>query len=120
MAPDTRLIHNTHRNTQPWKTGLPVDYRAPERAGSLRPKNIWHRVRRSLFGEYAFLGQYKKHPDANQERLFFALLKECVEKGIVTQDMIKDQMSKNHVRHDAFDVIARTPTLTERPLFAAA
>ena len=120
LAPDTRLIHNTHRNTQPWKTGLPVDYRAPEKAGSLTPKNIWHRVRRSLFGEYAFLGQYKKHPDANQERLFFALLKECVEKGVVTQDMIKDQMSKNHVRHDALDIIARTPTLTQRPLFAAA
>ncbi len=119
LAPDTRLIHNTHRNTQPWKTGLPVDYRPPQRAGSLRPANIWHRVRRSLFGEYAFLGQYKKHPDSNQERLFFALLKECVEKGIVTQDMIKDQMRKNHVRHDAFEVIERTPTLIERPLFAA-
>lgn len=119
LQPDTRLIHNTHRNTQPWKTGLPVDYRPPQKAGSLKPANIWHRVRRSLFGEYAFLGQYKKHPDTNQERLFFALLKECVEKGIVTQDMIKDQMRKNHVRHDAFEVIARTPTLADRPLFAA-
>jgi hypothetical protein len=119
LAPDTRLIHNTRRNTQPWKTGLPVDYRPPEKAGSLKPANIWHRVRRSLFGEYAFLGQYKKHPDANQERLFFALLKECVDKGIVSKDMIKDQMGKNHVRHDALDVIARTPTLAERPLFAA-
>ncbi|MFZ5675470.1 MAG: hypothetical protein ACOZAM_21135 [Pseudomonadota bacterium] len=119
LAPDTRLIHNTHRNTQPWKTGLPVDYRPPQKAGSLKPANIWHRVRRSLFGEYAFLGQYKKHPDPNQERLFFALLKECVEKGIVTRDMIEDQMTKNHVRHDALDVIARTPTLAERPLFAA-
>ena len=53
------------------------------------------------------------------QRLFFALLKECVEKGIVTRDMIEDQMTKNHVRHDALDVIARTPTLAERPLFAA-
>ncbi len=114
-----RLIHNTHRNTQPWKTGLPVDYRPPQKAGSLRPADIWHRVRRSLFGEYALLGQYKKHPDANQERLFFALLRECVEKDIVTQDMIEDQMRKNHVRHDALEVIARTPTLIERPLFAA-
>lgn len=120
LAPDTRLIHNTHRNTQPWKTGLPVDYRPPEKAGSLAPKYVWNRLRRSLFGEYAFLGQYKKHPDSNQERLFFALLKECVEKGIVTEAMVKDQMSKNHVRHDALDVIARTRSLTERPLFAAA
>jgi hypothetical protein len=120
LAPDTRLIHNTHRNTQPWKTGLPVDYRPPEKAGSLAPKNVWNRVRRSLFGEYGLLGQYKKHPDSNQERLFFALLKECLEKGIVSEAMVKDQMGKNHVRHDALDVIARTRTLTERPIFAAA
>jgi len=119
LAPDTRLIHNTRRNTQPWKSGLPVDYRPPEKAGSLKPANLWHRVRRTLFGEYAFLGQYKDHPDSNQERLFFALLKECVEKGIVTQNMIEDQMRKNHVRHDALEVVARTPTLAERPLFAA-
>jgi hypothetical protein len=119
LAPDTRLIHNTRRRTQPWKTGLPVDYRPPEKAGSFTPENLWHRLRRSLFGEYGFLGQYQKHPDSNQERLFFGLLKECVEKGIVTQDMIKDQMTKNHVRHDALDVVARTPTLAERPLFAA-
>jgi hypothetical protein len=119
LAPDTRLIHNTRRNTQPWKTGLPVDYRPPEKAGSFAPENLWHRLRRSLFGEYALLGQYKSHPDSNQERLFFALLRECVEKGIVTNDMIKDQMTKNHVRHDALEVVARTPTLAERPLFAA-
>lgn len=119
LQPDTRLIHNTHRNTQPWKTGLPVDYRPPQKGGSLRPADIWHRVRSTLFGEYALLGQYKKHPDTNQERLFFALLKECVEAGIVTEDMIKDQMKKNYVRHDALDLIARTPTLVERPLFAA-
>jgi hypothetical protein len=119
LAPDTRLIHNTRRNTQPWKTGLPVDYRPPQKAASLKPANIWHRVRRTLFGEYSFLGQYKKHPDANQERLFFALLKECVAKGIVTRDMIGEQMRKNNVRHDALDLIARTPTLAERPLFAA-
>jgi hypothetical protein len=120
LAPDTRLIHNTHRNPQPWKTGLPVDYRPPEKAGSLAPKNVWNRVRRSLFGEYGLLGQYQKHPDSNQERLFFALLKECVEKGIVSEAMIKDQMGKNHVRHDALDLIARTRTLSERPIFAAA
>jgi len=119
LAPDTRLIHNTHRKTQPWKTGLRVDYRPPEKAASLRPANVWHRLRRSLFGEYGLMGQYKKHPDSNQERLFFALLKECVEKGIVSREMIEDQMRKNHVRHDALDVIARTPTLLERPLFAA-
>ena len=112
------MIHNTHRRTQPWKTGLRVDFRPAERGNSFRPSDIFHHLRRALFGEYGLLGHYKKHPDDNQERLFFALLKECYEKDIVTDDMLGEQMRLNHVRHDAFEVMARTPTLAERPLFA--
>ncbi len=26
LTPETRLLHNTHRRTQPWKTGLPSDF----------------------------------------------------------------------------------------------
>lgn len=118
LTPETRLIHNTRRKTQPWKTGLKVDFRPPEKAGSLKPANLLHRARRALFGDYGLLGHYKKHPDGNQERLFFALLKECVDKGIVTRAMLGEQMRLNYVRHDALEVLARTPTLTERPLFA--
>jgi hypothetical protein len=119
LTRETRLIHNTHRRTQPWKTGLKADFRPAERAGSFTPANLFHRTRRTVFGEYGLLGHYRKHPDSNQERLFFALLKECVEKGIVTKDMLGEQMRLNHVRHDALEVLARTGTLAEQPLFAA-
>ena len=118
LTPATRMVHNTRRKTQPWKTGLPVDFRPPERAGSFKPSNIFHRVRRSLFGDYGLLGRYKPHPDSNQERLFFALLKECLDQGIVTQQMIQREMQLNHVRHDALQVLESTPRLQERPLFA--
>ncbi|CAN5202298.1 hypothetical protein BH10PSE7_BH10PSE7_13880 [soil metagenome] len=119
LTEKTRMIHNTKRQTQPWKTGLPVDFRPPESAKSFKPKNIYHRIRRAIFGDYGMLGRYERHPDPNQERLFFALLKECVEKGIVTESMVKDQMKHNHVRHDAIELLKATPTLDERPLFAA-
>jgi len=118
LTPETRLVHNTHRRTQPWKTGLTVDFR-PAETGSLSLANLFHRARRSIFGEYGLLGHYRKHPDANQERLFFALLKECVEQGIVTKAMLDQEMRLNHVRHDALDILARTPTLTEQPLLAS-
>jgi len=75
LTPETRMIHNTKRQTQPWKSGLPVDFRAPESKGSWTPKNVYHRVRRALFGEYGMMGTYKPHPDPNQERLFFGLLR---------------------------------------------
>jgi hypothetical protein len=118
LTPETRMVHNTRRRTQPWKSGLKVDFRPPEKAGSLRPAHVLNRVRRAIAGEYGLLGRYKPHPDPNQERLFFALLKECLELGIVTRDMIREHMRLNHVRHDAFEVLGRTPSLAERPLFA--
>jgi len=69
------------------------------------------RARRRLFGEYGLLGDYKPHPDPNQERLFFGLLKECLETGHVSEELVRDEISKNHVRHDAFEVLDRTPDL---------
>jgi hypothetical protein len=118
LTTETRMVHNTRRRTQPWKTGLKVDFRPPEKAASLRPSHLLHRVRRALVGDYGLLGRYKPHPDPNQERLFFALLKECMELGIVTRDMIRDNMRLNHVRHDSLQVLARTRSLAEQPLFA--
>jgi hypothetical protein len=41
-----------------------------------------------------------------------------MELGIVTRDMIRDNMRLNHVRHDSFEVLARTRSLAEQPLFA--
>ena len=119
LTRETRMIHNTQRRTQPWKTGLPVDFRPAQKAGSLNPVNVYHRVRRALFGEYGLMGTYARHPDPNQERFFFALLRECYDKGIVTEAMIRHEMKHNHVRHDALDLLHKTPTLDERPLFAA-
>ena len=108
---NTRLLHNTKRWTQPWKTGLPVDFRPADTFRLFPPRHWIRRARRALFGDYRFAGKYKKHPDPNQERFFFGLVRECVEKGIVTEDMLRDEMRKNHIRHDALDVIARTPPL---------
>jgi hypothetical protein len=107
----TRLLHTTKRRTQPWKTGLPIDHRPRERYRRFPPLAWLMKARRRIFGEYAFLGHYRSHPDPNQERFFFALLNECVENGSITQDMIRAEMRHNHVRHDALEVMQRTPPL---------
>ena len=108
----TKMLHNTKRKTQPWKTGLPVDFRPAEKFRWFPPKGWIRRGRRLLFGEYTFLGQYKPHPDPGQERFFFGLLRECLEKGVITEQLLRDEMRQNHIRHDAFEVIDRTPRLT--------
>ena len=116
FTPGTKMLHTTKRKTQPWKTGLPVDWRPKESSRAFPPYGWFMRARRQIFGEYAFLGKYKQHPDINQEHFFFGLLKECVAQGIVSEDFIREQMRLNHVRHDAFEVLERTPDLPPAPL----
>jgi hypothetical protein len=110
LTPATRMVHNTRRRTQPWKTGLRVDYVPFENI----PVYGWlMRMRRKLFGDYGLLGRYSPHPDRNQENLFFGLLRECLEKGLVSEAEIKEAMSHDYVRHDAFEVIAKVPPLSK-------
>lgn len=108
---ETKLLHNTKRKTQPWKTGLPVDYRPADTFRLFPPRHWIRRARRALFGDYRFAGTYKQHPDPRQETFFFALLKECLDAGVLTEADLKEEMRRNHVRHDAMEILAKTPPL---------
>ena len=101
----TRLLHTTKRWTQPWKTGLPVDFMPADKFKWFPPLGWLLHLRRKLFGDYAFLGHYKAHPDKNQEDLFFGLLRECLDQGSVSPAMVKHEMLCNHVRKDAESVV---------------
>jgi hypothetical protein len=108
---NTQLLHNTKRRTQPWKTGLPVDYTPANKFKDKPLLASLNRLRANVFGEYGLLGRYHEHPDKQQETFFFGLLRECLDKGHVTEELVREEISKNHVRHDAFEVLARTPAL---------
>ena len=118
LTPATKMIHNTRRRTQPWKTGLKVDYTPTE----FVPVIGWiMRMRRKMFGDHALLGRYAKHPDPKQEQLFYGLLKGAYEAGMVTDAQIKEAMDKNYIRHDSVEVMKAAPTLPPiSPLKAAA
>lgn len=121
----TKLIHNTKRHTQPWKTGLPIDFVEADKFKLWSPKGWVQKVQRSLFGHYRYSGTYKPHPDRRQETLFFALLKDAMRAGVLDEALLREHMAKNHVRHDALEVLARTPDLDrldflDRSLKAAA
>jgi len=105
LQADTKLIHNTKRRTQPWKTGLPVDFQ--------------NRIPIPFIGK--LLGsngiqlpmKYKRHPDPRQEAFFFALLKECVDQGKVSMALIENHISMKNVRADAVTVLNRAPPVAE-------
>ncbi len=111
LSARTKMIHNTKRRTQPWKTGLKIDHHPPERPSGLLALGSLNRLRRRVLGDYALLGHYRPHPDRKQEQFFFGLLRECIAKGAISEDTLHEQMRLNHVRHDAFEVLDRTPPL---------
>jgi hypothetical protein len=100
LTPGTKLLHNTHRRTQPWKTGLPSDF--TPRGTTLKSRaGIWLR---KFTGRGA--GRYRRHPDPAQEQLFFRLLGECLDDGSVQPSLLQDEIARGHVRIDALDCIA--------------
>ncbi|MGB0506487.1 MAG: hypothetical protein ACPGGK_09860 [Pikeienuella sp.] len=101
VTTETRLLHNTKRRTQPWKTGLPIDYtnRVPLIGKFLPESGI------------RLPGKYKQHPDLRQEQFFFSLLQECFDSGQVSEADLKREMAANHVRHDAMKMMKSAPAL---------
>ncbi len=112
LSEKTKLIHNTKRRTQPWKAGLPADYVPAEKYRIFPPIRWVLRARRKMFGDYAFVPDYKAHPDQKQEDFFFGLLRECVDQRTVSEEFLRDEMEKNHVRHDVFEVLDRVAPLS--------
>ena len=113
LGPNTKLLHNTKRQTQPWKTGLPVDFTPAQKKRKPWKPGTWLKPLKKALGSGGTRGAYVPHPDPNQEQFFFGLLRECLEKGIVTEERLREEMRQNHVRHDALEVLERT-----RPLAA--
>lgn len=109
----TKLLHTTKRWTQPWKAGLPVDFTPADTFRKFPPLGWLMRWRRELLGDHALLGRYRSHPDRNQENFFFGLLQECIENGSVTEEMVREQMRYDHVRHDALRVVEEVPPLSQ-------
>ncbi|HFD78841.1 MAG TPA: hypothetical protein ENK05_00425 [Gammaproteobacteria bacterium] len=108
---NTKMLHTTKRKHQPWKTGLPIDYRPADTFQLFPPKHWIRRARRSLFGDYGLLGHYGRHPDPKQEAFFFGLVRECLDKGIVTEEQLRREMELNHLRHDALELLERIEPL---------
>jgi len=111
LTPRTKLLHNTKRQTQPWKSGLPVDFVPATKKVKASQPGTWIRPIKKLIKGNLVPSRYISHPDPNQESFFFGLLRECLDKGLISREMLENEMRSNHVRHDALEVLERTPPL---------
>ena len=92
LTKGTKILHTTKRRTQPWKTGLPIDYTLSEKGflGTLlRPRRK----------------HYEAHPDPRQEALVYSLLAELVDRGDVTRSELVTEMAADHIRHDSLELV---------------
>ena len=94
LSPQTKLLHTTKRRTQPWKTGLPVDY-------TLRETGWLDSVRRLR------RRRYEQHPDRRQEALVYSLLADMLDTGAITRDELVAEIAANHIRHDSLELVER-------------
>lgn len=113
LTPETRLLHTTERSTQPWRTGLPVDFDTTTKATTTIkcPSGLLGRILsvfrpRPQIAKSAEIQRYKPHPDSNQERLIMEMIKGALEAGDVTEIMVKEHMAKSNIRPDIFECLA--------------
>ena len=109
----TKMLHNTQRLTQPWKTGLPLDFivdrpnAASDWKWGIIPRPWISRAKAILNGRpYHPRGSYQRHPDQRQERLFFSLLKECVDGGEITLQELEFEIGHKRIRSDTLRLLA--------------
>lgn len=93
----TRMLHTTNRLTQPWKTGLPIDFtRAQDHDYYLGiiPKPWVLR----LLGRWPT--KYQRHPNPAIETFFFQLVREALARRVITQDEVQKEITAGHIRTD--------------------
>lgn len=116
LTPFTRLLHTTERLTQPWKTGLPIDFDLTtkpqsKKNGALQSRALWQRFvgmlgRASRARPVTSTAVYQPHPDPAQEKLFFDLLKGAIEAGYLDIKLLKEGIAQHNVRPDALKILA--------------
>lgn len=96
LTEDTKILHTSNRETQPWKTGLPIDFtrnRLPKLFGIIPREPIF-----KLLGKIETT--YQPHPDSGIENFFIELAKDAYTAGVFTKEELEVEMRQNHVRHD--------------------
>lgn len=112
LMPETKMLHTTNRLTQPWKTGLRVDFtRHMGRYFGVVPRAwiAWMR------GKYPL--RYQRHPDAGIERFFLGLARDAMKDGALTEAEVRAEIAAGHVRTDLLEAIAsvREPSMSPTP-----
>lgn len=88
---NTKMLHTTQRLTQPWKTGLPIDFTfnpVPKLFGIIPRFWVTHPT------------HYQPHKSREIEKFFFELLRDAVRGGAVSVQDVEDGVRSKDLRPD--------------------
>lgn len=96
-----KILHTTNRLTQPWKTGLKIDFtpRPLMKLFGIIPREPIHK----LLGKYPT--HYIPHPNKKVVDFFFTLVKDALRDNAITNQEIQDEIDKKNVRPDIFEML---------------
>jgi hypothetical protein len=99
---ETKMIHMTGRLTQPWKTGLPIDFtrNKMKKVLGVIPREPILR----MMGKYP--SHYLPHPHKEVEELFFKLAKSALTDGAITEELVLKEIEAGHVRSDLLERVS--------------
>jgi len=97
----TKMLHTTGRLTQPWKTGLKIDFIRKD------PGKLWGFIQKKpiLWALGRWPMRYQPHPDKRIEKFFFTLLTDALRDGAVSEAQIQAEIDAGHVRPDMLDLV---------------
>ncbi|MEK7530603.1 MAG: hypothetical protein AAB573_01950 [Patescibacteria group bacterium] len=92
----TRMLHTTVRLTQPWRTGLPIDFTfgTPPKLFGIIPR-FWVEHPRT----------YQKHPERIVENAFLKLLRDALTSGAVTETELDETIEAGEMRRDIKEIL---------------
>ncbi|MEK7063135.1 MAG: hypothetical protein AAB955_00410 [Patescibacteria group bacterium] len=96
LSDATRMLHTTNRLTQPWKTGLPIDFTfnpIPKLFGVIPRFWVQHPT------------HYQEHPDPEAVRAFFAAARAAHAAGAVSKSEIDAAIAARDLRSDFWQAL---------------
>lgn len=99
---ETIMIHTTDRLTQPWKTGLKIDFTIHDQGKyfGIIPKRWLLKLRGKIPTHYL------PHPNKNIDNLIFKLIKGAVDDGAIKIADIQREINLGNVRADLIEIIS--------------
>jgi len=103
LTDETCMLHTTTRLTQPWKTGLPIDFTpgTPPKLFGIIPREPILKLR----GKWPT--HYLSHPDKNIESFILTLIKEALEANAITLEEIEEEIAAKNIREDMLTAIEK-------------